>query len=148
MSRLRFVSCMQDEYCTKPSQFPYSITLKNGVPYIDELRTEQQFCFQHKVSLEIPPFVMLLMLEVLCCRHVDPTRKQAALDDLQMLVHIDQIHQTLKDIHWEILGICQQIGGTLPAALFSYQQSLREFPKHGMQPATIYRIQDLHLPYM
>ena len=90
---------MQDEYCTKPSQFPYSITLKNGVPYIDELRTEQQFCFQHKVSLEISPFVILLMLEVLCCRHVDPTRKQAALDDLQMLVHIDQIHLTLKDIH-------------------------------------------------
>ena len=65
-----------------------------------------------------------------------------------MLVHIDQIHQTLKDIHWEIPGICQQICGNLPAALFSYQQSLREFPKHGMQPATIYRIQDLHLPYM
>ena len=127
---------------------PYSIILQNWVPYIDELRTEQQFCFQHRVSLCISPFVVLLMLEFLCCRHVDPTRKQAALDDLQMLVHHDQIHLKLKDIHWEILGICQQICGNLPDALFPYQQSLREFPLHGMQCATIYRIQDLHLPYM
>ena len=127
------------------------ISLRNWVPYIDELQIEQQFCFQNdQYVLYISPFIMLHMLEFLCYRHVDPTRKQAALDDLQLLVHhgLDELDVCVKDISWEILGICQQIDGNLQAALFSYQQSLRELPLNRMQPATIYRIQDLNLPYM
>ena len=50
-------------------------------------------------------------------------RAQAALDDLQVLVHHDQdvfVNAHLRDISWEILGICQQTVGNHQAALYSY----------------------------
>ena len=89
---------------------------------------------------------MLHMLEFLCCRQVDPTRAQAALYDLQVLVHHDQgvlVNAALRDISWEILGICQEIAGNYRAALYSYQKSLREPPLHGIQTATRHRIRSL-----
>nr|XP_034333391.1 uncharacterized protein LOC117691418 [Crassostrea gigas] len=126
-----------------------NIKLKNEIFYINELMQEQRSSEQNSWSLlSIPPFVLLYMLEFLCSRHVDTMRAQRALDDLQVLVHHDQgqlIPVLLRDISWEILGICQQISGNLQAALFSYQQSLRQKPLHKIQTATLQRIQDLHL---
>lgn len=58
--------------------------------FIYELISEQQSAFQHQISiLLILPFVMLHMLDFLCCAHVDQMRAQAAVDDLQVLVHHD-----------------------------------------------------------
>nr|XP_022346230.1 uncharacterized protein LOC111138508 [Crassostrea virginica] len=126
----------------------YDIILYNNICYINELTPEQQSsslnCWD---SLDIPPLVLLHMLEFLCCRHVDPMRAQAALDDLQVLVHLDQgvfIPVPLRDISWEILGICQQMTGNHQAALYSYTQSLRQFQEHKIHTATRHRIQDLH----
>ncbi|XP_052708603.1 uncharacterized protein LOC128183569 [Crassostrea angulata] len=126
------------------------IKLYNEIFYINEIIPEQQSSTQNNEPfLIIPPLVLLYMLECLCSRHVNTLRAQIALDDLQVLAHHDQgqlVLAHLKDISWEILGICQQIAGNLQAALYSYQQSLRQDPYHNkIQTATRQRIQDLHL---
>ncbi|XP_062590677.1 uncharacterized protein LOC134252255 [Saccostrea cucullata] len=123
------------------------ISLDTDVHYISELVPEQQSALQNEVySLFIPPFILLYMLEILCYRHVDTMRVQTALDDLQTLVHYDQdqlIPIELRDISWQILGICQQVTGNLQAALYSYQQSLRQRPHNNIQTATEMRIQEI-----
>ncbi|XP_062610279.1 uncharacterized protein LOC134272059 [Saccostrea cucullata] len=122
-----------------------NILLENKIHYINELLPEQMSSLQNKVPvLCIPPFVLLSMLEILCYRHVDTMRAQTALDDLQTLVHYDQgqfIPLLSRDISWQILGICQQVTGNLQAALYSYQQSLRQKPVHEIHTATEIRIQ-------
>ena len=127
----------------------YDIKLNNHICYINELTPEQHSSSLNKwPSLFIPPFVMLRMLKFLCYRHIDPMRAQTALDDLQVLVHHDQgvlVRVELRDISWEILGICQQMTGNHQAALYSYNKSLAQFPKQKIQSATRQRIQDLHL---
>ena len=73
-------------------------------------------------------------------------RAQAALYDLQVLVHHDQavlVNVTLRDISWEILGICQEIAGDYQAALYSYQQALEQPPFNSIQTATRHRIRSL-----
>eukprot|EP00105_Crassostrea_gigas_P027609 XP_011448995.1 PREDICTED: uncharacterized protein LOC105343365 [Crassostrea gigas] len=123
-----------------------NIKLENEICYICELLLEQQSSRQNiGSSLFIPPFVLLHMLEFLSSRHVNTMRAQTSLDDLQVLVHHDQglyISDELRDISWEILGICQQMAGDLQAALYSYQQSLRQFPFNRIQTATIQRIHE------
>ena len=115
--------------------------------YINELMTEQMVSLQnHSHVLYIPPLVVLHMLEFLCYRHIDTMRAQTALDDLQVLVHHDQglyVPLYTRDISWQILGICQQISGNLQAALYSYQQSLRQYPFNKIQSATLMRIHEL-----
>ncbi|XP_052690426.1 uncharacterized protein LOC128168269 [Crassostrea angulata] len=124
------------------------VNLGNRIGYISDLLLEQQ-CAQRdktKSKLDIPVFVMLHFLEVLCYRHVDTTLSQAALDELQVLVHHDQglyVRDVLRDISWEILGICQQITGNIQAALYSYKQSLTQYPFNNIQTATRRRIQDI-----
>ncbi|XP_056014757.1 uncharacterized protein LOC125674747 [Ostrea edulis] len=123
------------------------ITLNNRIIYINELMTEQMVSLQnHHNTLIIPPLVVLHMLEFLCYRHIDTMRAQTALNDLQVLVHNDQglyVGVDSRDISWQILGICQQISGNLQAALYSYQQALRQYPWHKIQSATLMRIHEL-----
>ena len=126
----------------------YNIKLNNYICYINELTPEQQSSsFNHEEYSIVPPYLLLHMLEFLCCRHAEPVRAQAALDDLQVLVHHDQgvfVHVELRDISWEILGICQQMTGNHQAALYSYRQSLRQYPFNKIDTATRHRIQNLH----
>uniref|UniRef100_K1QMS9 Mab-21-like HhH/H2TH-like domain-containing protein n=1 Tax=Magallana gigas TaxID=29159 RepID=K1QMS9_MAGGI len=119
-----------------------------GAYYINELIPEQQAAaLQNNChTLSIPVFIMLHFLEFLCYRHTDTILSQAALDELQVLVHLDQgmyVRDISRDISWEILGICQQITGNLQAALYSYQQSLTQYPFNNIQTATQRRIQDI-----
>ena len=119
----------------------------NGNTCMNELTLELQATSMYWVN--IPSYVMLHMLEFLCCRHVNPMRAQAALDDLQDKVQNDQgvlVPLLFREISWEILGICQQIAGDHQAALFSYQRSLTQFPFHDIQTDTRHRIQNLQLP--
>ena len=85
------------------------------------------------------------MLEFLCYRHVDPMRAQAALDDLQVIVHHDHwVPVQYRDISWEILGICHEMAGNHQAALHSYRQSLGQLQTNQIHTATRQRIRDLH----
>ncbi|XP_065944503.1 uncharacterized protein [Magallana gigas] len=124
-----------------------NIKLNDEICFISELIPEQQSALQNRVPiLYIPVFVMLHFLEFLCYRHIDTTLSQAALDDLQVLVHHDQgryVSDIFRDISWEILGICQQMTGDIQAALYSYQQSLIQYSVNRIQSATQRRIQDL-----
>ncbi|XP_052699877.1 uncharacterized protein LOC128177263 [Crassostrea angulata] len=124
-----------------------NVILDNKKCYIHELIPEQQSSKQmSELNLYIPPSVLLHMLEFISFRHVDAMRAQAALDDLQVLVHHDQgvyVPICLRDISWEILGICQHIAGNLQSALYSYQQSLKQLPQNKIQTATRQRIHDL-----
>ncbi|XP_078321058.1 uncharacterized protein LOC144621519 [Crassostrea virginica] len=125
----------------------YDIRLNNYTCYINELTPEQQFALLDNIKLDIPLFVVLHFVEFLCYRHIDTTLAQAALEELQVLVHHDSglfIDDVDRDISWEILGICQQMTGNLQAALHSYQQSLTQFPWNKIQNATQMRIQELH----
>ncbi|XP_062569032.1 uncharacterized protein LOC134231123 [Saccostrea cucullata] len=121
-----------------------NIRLLNRIHYISELIPEQQFSLKNGFpALYIPPMILLTMLEILCYRYVNTMRVQTALNDLQTLVHYDQGHliPTLyRDISWQILGICQQVTGNLQAALYSYQQSLRQVPYNIIQTATQMRM--------
>ena len=124
------------------------IILNNNICYINELILEQQYSSQNNwPSLFIPPFVMLHMLEFLCYRHVDPMRAQAALADLQALLQHDKgvfVPVELRDISWEILGICQQMTRNYHAALDSYLYSLTQIPKQSIEIATELRIKKLY----
>ena len=146
-----------DRYTEAVGGRSWSYKMRNAVTFdieidkfmclIDELIPEQQSkLLNGEPTLHIPPFILLHMLEFLCCRHVDPMRAQVALDDLQVLVHMDPgvlVPENLRDISWEILGICQQMTGNHQAALYSYRQSLRQIPINEIQTATRQRIQDL-----
>ncbi|XP_022305144.2 uncharacterized protein LOC111112110 [Crassostrea virginica] len=127
----------------------HDINLSNYTCYINELRPEQQFALQNnKTKLYIPLFVVLHFVEFLCYRHIDTRLAQTALEELQVLVHHDQglyVYDLKRDISWEILGICQQMTGNLQAALYSYQQSLTQYPWNKIQTATHTRIRDLHI---
>ncbi|XP_061166199.1 uncharacterized protein LOC133175089 [Saccostrea echinata] len=135
-------------WSTKMTQaVAWDIILDNRIHYISELIPEQQFALQNSFpALFIPSLILLYMLEILCYRHVDIMRVQTALDDLQTLVHYDQgqfIPLILRDISWQILGICQQLTGNLQAALYSYQQSLRQELFNKIHTATEMRIQGI-----
>jgi hypothetical protein len=126
----------------------WNISLDNKINFINELMTEQMVSLENGMPImTIPLLVLLHMLEFLCYRHIDTMKAQTALNDLQVLVHHDQgiyIPEYMGDISWQILGICQQISGDFQAALYSYQQSLRQFPCHEIRSATLMRIHDIH----
>ena len=125
------------------------IILDTCICYNNELTLEQQSAFQYQNdALLIPLFVMLHFVEFLCYRHTDTALAQATLEDLQFLVYHDQgvlVPEHLRDISWEVLGICHQMTGNLQAALHSYQQSLTQFQFNSIQNATEMRIHDLHM---
>ena len=126
----------------------YDIKLYNDVCYINELTPERQSSLRNdRKALNISPYILLHMLEFLCCRHVDPTKAQEAVVVLEFVVHLDQgvcVAVEPRDISWEILGICQQMTGNHQAALYSYTQSLRQKPWNKIHTATRHRIQDLY----
>nr|XP_022329881.1 uncharacterized protein LOC111128532 [Crassostrea virginica] len=103
-----------------------------NICFINKLIPEQQSSLQNKRGvIFIPLFVVLHFVEFLCYRHIDTTLAQTALEELQILVHYDQglyVDHLLRDISWEILGICQQMTGNLQAALHSFQNSLTQYP--------------------
>ncbi|XP_061192618.1 uncharacterized protein LOC133200818 [Saccostrea echinata] len=125
----------------------WDIILENEICYIDELKIEQQSGIQCGFpALFIPLYVFIHMLEILCYRYVDPLRAQTLVEDLQDLVQHDQgmyIEVNKRDISWEILGICQQVTGNHQAALYSYQQSLKQNIFHYIRTATVMRIQEV-----
>lgn len=123
------------------------IRLNTEICYINELMPEQQSSRKSLLNrMYIPSVILSQMLEILCCKYIDPLRAQRALDELQFLVRNDPgkfIGVSYGDISWEILGICQQILLKPQAALYSYQQSLGQRLQNNIQSATRQRINDL-----
>ncbi|XP_052700171.1 uncharacterized protein LOC128177492 [Crassostrea angulata] len=128
----------------------WDIPLSNEICYISELQPEQQHetkYHMHSPLLYIPHVVLFHMLEYLCYRQVDYIKEKEALDDLEFLVHHDQgqfVPEQLRDISWEILGICQQMAGHLQDARYSYEQSLKQDHYNQIEHATKQRIRELN----
>ncbi|XP_062595981.1 uncharacterized protein LOC134257371 [Saccostrea cucullata] len=125
------------------------IVLHSEYTYIDELILEQRTNNENgELSLYIPPLVMLHMMFTLNHHRLgDRMRSQQSLQDLQnLLLYEDGVYvlPLVRDISWQILGICQQICGDFQGALESYQHSLQEDPFNKIQEATLYRINTLY----
>ena len=68
------------------------ISINNRIRYVDELTREQNCSLENSVdALYIPAFVLLNMLDILCSRPSDLNRAQRALDDLEVLIHYDEM---------------------------------------------------------
>lgn len=66
-----------------------------------------------------------------------------SLTDLRTLLLYDHgmyVPLDMRDISWQILGICQHVAGDLHGALQSFRESLRQKPRHRIQKATETRI--------
>ncbi|XP_062611119.1 uncharacterized protein LOC134272967 [Saccostrea cucullata] len=121
----------------------WNIYLSNCIIYINELLPEQLSSIQERqTQLVIPVVVLLYMLEIFCYRHVDTSKIQIALCYFQHLVQAC-IPVDLKDISWQILGICYQVTENPQAALYAYQQSLSQVSLNKIKHATLMRIQNI-----
>ncbi|XP_061164474.1 uncharacterized protein LOC133173507 [Saccostrea echinata] len=121
------------------------IDLSTNIHYINELIHEQRLMCHIEGTIHVSSFVMLHMIEFLCYRHSDEHRAEVALYDLKNLVEDGiLIRPCTRDICWQILGICQQLRGDIPTALYSYQQALRQYPYHNLQNVTMLRIRSLY----
>ena len=123
----------------------YDMKLYFEYAYIYELVPEQQANkAEGRGFLCIPPLVMLHMLFVLNYHRLgDIVKARQSLRDLQTLGFSDDVthvQDDLKDIYWQILGICQHTCGDYVGALTSFQCSLEELPYNHIRKATIIRI--------
>ncbi|XP_048750943.2 uncharacterized protein LOC125662682 [Ostrea edulis] len=124
------------------------IKLKSDYTYIDELLLEQTVSYRNgRSALYIPPLVMLHMLSVLNHHRLHHTlESHQALQNLQTLLLNDvgvHVPEQLRDISYQILGICQHVCGDYVGALNSYQYSHEQYQHHKIQQASIYRIHSL-----
>ncbi|XP_062591694.1 uncharacterized protein LOC134253198 [Saccostrea cucullata] len=121
--------------------------LHHKLNYIDELELEQKINNENGLAtLQIPPLVMLHMLLILNHHRLgDTVRSQQSLQDLRTLLLYDEVNVPIhiRDISWQILGICQQITGDFLGSLQSYQYSLEQYPAHKIQEATLLRMNTL-----
>ncbi|XP_062595561.1 uncharacterized protein LOC134256899 [Saccostrea cucullata] len=124
------------------------IALYSWYIYIDELVLEQKTSNDNGINiLFIPPLVTLHMLFILNHHRLgDTMTSQQSLQDLQnLLLYDDGVYAPplVRDISWQILGICQQTCGDFQGALESYEHSLQQDPYHKIQEATLFRINTL-----
>lgn len=119
-----------------------SIYLRTVMYYIQELFLEQKSGAELGIDdFLVPPAVLSNMLSVLCnYRLGNQSQYLQSLTDLQTLLHFEYIPFHLRDLSWQILGICQHVVGDLQGALRSFEQSLSEKTFHGIRIATFYRI--------
>ncbi|XP_061190188.1 uncharacterized protein LOC133198050 [Saccostrea echinata] len=122
-----------------------TITLEGKYTFIDELVLEQKVSNKNRFGvLFIPPLVMLHMLFILNHHRLrDTVRSQQSLQILQTLLLQDNnvyVPNFLRDISWQILGICQQICGDYVGSQASFQISLQQEPLHKIQEATLLRM--------
>jgi hypothetical protein len=119
-----------------------TIHIYNDEMILKELEPEQREAYKN--MLHIPPYIMANML-LIVCNHGNLPKQQEVLHEFYFMLNFygDRfICSHLRDISWQILGICQQICGDQQGALLSYQKSLEEEPFHEIQKSTHKRIQD------
>ncbi|XP_062598248.1 uncharacterized protein LOC134259669 [Saccostrea cucullata] len=128
------------------------IKFYHRIHFIEELILEQEetkLISLYAEGARYPIFVLVEMLSVLSnYRLGNRSQYLQSLTDLHTLLlyddgrYVPPIH---RDISWQILGICQQVVGDLDGALQSYQESLKQEPRHEIQRATHARIYNIQL---
>jgi hypothetical protein len=114
--------------------------------YIKELKLEQEVNRKSGIGLLfLSPFLGMHMLSVLChYRLGNRSQYLQALTNLHTLLLYDDgryVPLHLRDLSWQILGICQHVVGDLNGALQSYQESLTQRQYRRIQLATETRIE-------
>ncbi|XP_062612492.1 uncharacterized protein LOC134274251 [Saccostrea cucullata] len=121
------------------------VRLFENTPYIEELYVEQCVSQNNGQSfLSVSPFVIVEMLSVLSQYRLD-NRSQClqSLTDLQTLLLSDDgtfVPLHIRDLSWQILGICQHVVGDLHGALRSFEESLKQDPFQRIKEASDFRI--------
>lgn len=126
----------------------WNIKLYNSIPYIQELRPEQAASKEENLAtLNIPPVVMVLFLQYLCSRHADTEKTLDILREFQALLESDHsvyVPSVLKDISWELLGICHQVSENYENAFNCYLQSIKQVPlTNQIRTASYNRAQEM-----
>ncbi|XP_061179624.1 uncharacterized protein LOC133188268 [Saccostrea echinata] len=122
-----------------------NVDLIHNIPCIGELCLEQNVSQRNgRYLLSLSPFFMVEMLSVLSHYRLG-NRSQClqSLTDLQTMLLYDNgkyVPLLLRDISWQVLGICQHVVGDLHGALQSYEESLRQEPFNKIKEATDCRI--------
>ncbi|XP_061165723.1 uncharacterized protein LOC133174640 [Saccostrea echinata] len=121
------------------------VDLFQNIPFIEELSLEQKVSQENaKPILVLSPIFMIEILSVLSHYRLGNTSQcLQSLTDLQTLLLYDDgkyVSLNLRDISWQILGICQHTVGDLHGALQSFKESLRQKPFHKIREATYIRI--------
>lgn len=109
--------------------------------------TEQKHSLKYPWPIiRIPPFVFACMLEFLCYRHVDTQKAQSTLAELSALLTDKQsryLTLLLREISWQILGICLELSDRLHDAYNAYEKSLEEHQENKIKSATLERMHNL-----
>lgn len=101
--------------------------------------TEQKHSLKYPWPIiRIPPFVFACMLEFLCYRHVDTQKAQSTLAELSRYLTL-----LLREILWQILGICLELSDRLHDAYNAYEKSLEEHQENKIKSATLERMHNL-----
>ncbi|XP_062574295.1 uncharacterized protein LOC134236139 [Saccostrea cucullata] len=124
------------------------ISINVELPYIDELKLEQQICLMNEINtIKLPPLVTSHMLCVLChYRLRNRSKYLESLTDLHTLLVCDKgvyVPVQLRDISWQILGICQNLVGDFERALNSYMESIEQNQHHKIKKASEIRIDEV-----
>jgi hypothetical protein len=127
-----------------------NVLLDKEVRYIDELILEQEASKQCLDDpLFIPPFVVTHMLLVLS--HYRLGNRSQCLQNLTSLktmllyAYDDEryVRSVMRDLSWQILGICQHVVGDLRGALQSYREALKQEQFSNIQTATENRMMNV-----
>ncbi|XP_061187076.1 uncharacterized protein LOC133195234 [Saccostrea echinata] len=125
------------------------VTINVEFPYIDELKLEQKISWMNRIEIiKLPPLVTSHMLCVLChFRQGNRPKYQESLADLRTLLICDKglyVPLELRDISWQILGICQNVVGEFERALQSYIKSTEQIQRHKIKKASEIRIDEVY----
>lgn len=90
---------------------------------------------------------MVLFLQYLCSRHADTEKTLDILREFQALLESDHsvyVPSVLKDISWELLGICHQVSENYENAFNCYLQSIKQVPlTNQIRTASYNRAQEM-----
>lgn len=126
----------------------WNIKLYNSIPYIQELRPEQAASKEKNLAtLNIPPTVMVLFLQFLCSRYTDTDKSLGTMREFQTLLDSDHsiyVPSVLKDISWELLGICHEVSENYESAFNCYLLSIKQVPlTNQIRTASYNRAQEM-----
>ena len=133
--------------------FLFNIAIENDM-YISELYIESHGLsadFYTKKTILMSPMICALFLQYLCHKRQGcQSEADKALYEINLLVQYDDgelIRDHVRDISWQILGICQQMNGDYRAACRSYLTALQQDIGHRMKVATCVRIGTILMNY-
>lgn len=123
-----------------------SIYINCQLMYLAEFYEEQRVCRKHERYLMfISPFVLVYMLCGLSLYKLgNMSQCLKSMTHLQTLLLTDDgtaVPLEIRDMSWQLLGICQRIVGDDDGALQTFLESMRQIPTHQIRRLSEIRIE-------